>query len=688
MFKTLLFSLTITISAFGQAPVDPHAEYLSKGLAAEKSNNPEEAIRIWNEARIFLEKPSFDIGFEYIRLVTQHSLKEHYPSASSAYFWGLEADTSSIDSRRLVFEFEMINNLLDLDDARDFKDEFKYRPAEMLQSVKNFWTVNDPTPHTVYNERLMEHWERIAYAKNTYSTNRKSDFGFDDRGISYIKYGKPDRIASGMLAISGSDVYNLVVRRMVTAGITELSEQMRAFARAMENTVQSIQSYPRYEMWIYNQDLDVYTDNNLVIHVERVSGRYDKIRTIDDIIEPSAYSLGNRFAYQSIGGITDLGMNPAILMQYLYYQQLSAVDRIFSDAFANIDFAWMRVGEAPRKETALAVQRYNTTRRLILDNELPKQETTLFDEFPTLPFNIKHYRFLDDNNLPYQLVFAESTPQEIFLSDLIFNQDSMFKSSVTPEAQRTIINDYYRLRHGVQVRDKEDWRLLSHEILAPPMILESGDSDDEPAKSIAIFRIPNASGDIIHLYYAELLNNHPDSNPKVDSPFQPNLRGYARIDMPQPQPLNTNPNELEVSDIVLGYDRDAYGPDDDAFLPFRVANDGKIPNGENLVVHYEVYHLQQDLNGIANFEVEYEVIKQGGIRVFRKAPRETQLRLSQQTDEKFYRENLEIEVPGLDAGKYKFIIKIKDTIAQKTIQRSFDFEVLEKEMPAGYLDGF
>src|SRR6266853_403074 len=64
---------------------------------------------------------------------------------------------------------------------------------EREQFIEAFWQRRDPTPDTVENEFKEEHYRRIAYANERFSS------GFPgwktDRGRMYIKYGPPDEIS-------------------------------------------------------------------------------------------------------------------------------------------------------------------------------------------------------------------------------------------------------------------------------------------------------------------------------------------------------------------------------------------------------------------------------------------------------------------------------------------------------------
>jgi GWxTD domain-containing protein len=62
--------------------------------------------------------------------------------------------------------------------------------TEKIVFIKRFWRGNDPTPATSVNERLVEHYTRLRYAREKFSYFDPK--GYDDRGMIYIQFGPPD----------------------------------------------------------------------------------------------------------------------------------------------------------------------------------------------------------------------------------------------------------------------------------------------------------------------------------------------------------------------------------------------------------------------------------------------------------------------------------------------------------------
>ncbi len=73
---------------------------------------------------------------------------------------------------------------------------------ESLQAYwMNYWRSRDPDPKTTVNERLLEHFIRIAYARIEFG---KDKWPWDARGSIYVRYGEPD-IRSGKNRIDSSE---------------------------------------------------------------------------------------------------------------------------------------------------------------------------------------------------------------------------------------------------------------------------------------------------------------------------------------------------------------------------------------------------------------------------------------------------------------------------------------------------
>ncbi|MFH1942980.1 MAG: carboxypeptidase-like regulatory domain-containing protein [bacterium] len=97
------------------------------------------------------------------------------------------------------------------------KEQNAYKKApDKGKYLLTFWQRQDPTPATLENERLIEHWERLDYIRRWYSIGT---LGYDDRGRIYLQYGPPDdcvrMVMPGGLYPNECWIYNRFGREIV-----------------------------------------------------------------------------------------------------------------------------------------------------------------------------------------------------------------------------------------------------------------------------------------------------------------------------------------------------------------------------------------------------------------------------------------------------------------------------------------
>ncbi|MBT8387050.1 MAG: GWxTD domain-containing protein, partial [Ignavibacteria bacterium] len=128
------------------------------------------------------------------------------PANKEAYLYLglLYYKTSEMESSYLAYQ-----KALDLMSAEE-KNDFKYNSAEMLfdtkqrselaeltdfqlsETIIDFWNLSDPLYLTNYNERLLEHYSRVAYSNLRFSLPEQGVTGWNsDRGEILVRYGEP-----------------------------------------------------------------------------------------------------------------------------------------------------------------------------------------------------------------------------------------------------------------------------------------------------------------------------------------------------------------------------------------------------------------------------------------------------------------------------------------------------------------
>ena len=90
-------------------------------------------------------------------------------------------------SERLDFTYNSVVELLDPVAAELIKS---LKPVEVRKFIDAFWNTSDPLFLTQYNERLLEHYSRVAYSDLRFSLPNKPGWK-TDRGEIVLRYGEP-----------------------------------------------------------------------------------------------------------------------------------------------------------------------------------------------------------------------------------------------------------------------------------------------------------------------------------------------------------------------------------------------------------------------------------------------------------------------------------------------------------------
>jgi GWxTD domain-containing protein len=118
--------------------------------------------------------------------------------ATTTFYEALEKlrDPSPTNEKRLA---RLYADIIDIMSGTEL-DQWKNLQAteDKVAFLKRFWLGRDLTPATVTNERLVEHYTRLLYARKWYSYQDLR--GYDDRGMIYIQYGPPDNHVEDVLA--------------------------------------------------------------------------------------------------------------------------------------------------------------------------------------------------------------------------------------------------------------------------------------------------------------------------------------------------------------------------------------------------------------------------------------------------------------------------------------------------------
>lgn len=114
--------------------------------------------------------------------------------------------------------------------------------GEQAAVLDRFWDRVDPSPLTRANERLIEHYRRVAYARVNFGQGR---FPWDDRGEVYVRFGPPDHVSSS------GDVQIEMDRALQDARRDFVSRKRVALAVQPGQPIFPVPGHARWTYWVY-----------------------------------------------------------------------------------------------------------------------------------------------------------------------------------------------------------------------------------------------------------------------------------------------------------------------------------------------------------------------------------------------------------------------------------------------------
>jgi len=645
----------------------------NKGMLEKKDGQWKQALNTWFNARTrMLKTGDVDprIGFAYIQLATKKHARKYFKSACIMYFWSLNVRNLNKYHKAIFKEIERIKPLLSLKEYHHFIKLWKHNNAEVLDKIRGFWIEHDPTPTTFVNERLLEHWERIAYVKEHFKKNNSTVYGTDDRGIIYVKYGSPSRKRRGTFVLDRSSIESWAREMLYKSGgrtsvdidnnggvnaMIRASQKDQEKIRYIVNTIRKYNNYNQYDIWVYNH-LNNQNDNHVIFIFGRPGsgGSFGLIQSIDDLLDSSVYRQ-RRFPLD--GQPFDIG----IIMQLLYYQQIKHIDRYFSSAFLNLESSW--VSNNLTADTYAAKHTYNEHRQEIQSRQrkAPDQKSTFDQQLPKIWITYKQARYLNDQNKPFSIIFVYSEPQKVLLKN--YSVARLKKSRVN-----------YYVKHNITLWNKHWYETSSANQLPEVHFMKSGYFNG-PVPSQTIFKVNHKSKEQIHARVAVDAYNLNKKKSVNGDPFPSYLLGTGKEKITFKKPLNPDKNVLQMSDIVLGY-RDSLLEQKnkvsgyDFYVPYK----NIIPRNKDMRLHVEIYHLKEDLDGKTKYEIDYRIIplNKHGKPVKKDSYVGLTLQYVSHTNEA--KDNLQIDLHDIKEGRYQLKLKVSDDHSGESVSRIENFQ--------------
>ncbi len=228
-----------------QISVNPHhyEARLRLGIVLKMQGRTDRAIV---ELRPVVQKPNRHERRAVLELANIHQRRRDFERSQAlfeAYINRLEPD-----EQRLYYDLSLVSNAAD-DSGAESLDELK-------AAAEEFWVWQDPAPASAANERLVEHYRRVAVARENHG---KHKFPWDDRGEVYVRFGEPDHVSRSGDVRFETDPRVLVVKDRLTvsagaAGAKLMKDEARSLGDVAKSSILGRPVYPVsgiWEYWIY-----------------------------------------------------------------------------------------------------------------------------------------------------------------------------------------------------------------------------------------------------------------------------------------------------------------------------------------------------------------------------------------------------------------------------------------------------
>ena len=184
------------------SPTESEHEKAISAYIRQYRVNPEHSEALLRFANASHRSKRYDLGTEELRaLVLEWG--DGTPNRIRAMLTQFEVLAMGSDQQydQLQAALESYISQLDADEQEVYRDLSHVAPPDELKNWEeatdaereaiwmNFWNERDSNPATIENERLVEHYRRVMYARIHFS---EKQYPYDRRGEIHVRYGRPD----------------------------------------------------------------------------------------------------------------------------------------------------------------------------------------------------------------------------------------------------------------------------------------------------------------------------------------------------------------------------------------------------------------------------------------------------------------------------------------------------------------
>ncbi|MCP4727593.1 MAG: GWxTD domain-containing protein [bacterium] len=623
-------------------------DHYERGKKELDAGNWSQALNIWrNGINQLTIKGEVDprIGTSFIEVVTKEELRHFYGVASDFYFWGLSDNTFDKYPDAIGEEVARLLPLLEETEQQIWEDMVDNRDPELFIKIREFWIKKDPTPISKANERLLEHWERIAFARRNFSLSDSPPYYTDDRGIIYVRFGKPRKKQSGQLGTNNAEL-RIWADKIIEAVRSKMNTQVMPIAihkvgpnaNQLANMIRYDDKMPSYEVWNYAfpglEDYAIYVFGSI-----GGSGRFRIVNSLEDLIPNSAFSKSHLILVHNESGDKFEMILPGSVLQLTYYEKLIPFSPVFARRYEELSFSWENAMISGSSNTTPNHQSVKAKRNSYISQDkndpvkmdAPDDKSDFDEVINKVDMIASQFRFLNNMNDPQIAFVCVAVPVGMV--------------------------GKYNLTNSILVYDS-NWNEVNRLTDGPKY---GGDN-------ISSFVMDHKDGS---LNYVAASNADAEEGEKSEEYF------IGKMNLEKIPPLSTDYSRLEISDMITGIRvTEAHGLKS---YPFPVMPVKQFSKNDQLDVYVEMYHLSLGSDGKAHYDIEfsYEIVRKRRFRsdrVERLSQKQTFDSLTQVSHQ-----TVAFDLNDMTPGEYDFTVEVTDIISGHKKTRTGKLVILENK---------
>lgn len=641
--KTIFLLTTLCLLFFNPAAAQPQSQdnnqdHFESGRRLQRQGDWESALNLWLAARDTLStdgRVDPRIGFAFIELATEKKATQFYDAASALYFWGLSGTNMGEFKEAIGQEIARLSPLLDEREHSAWLKLLDADDPDVFTEIKGFWRRKDPIPTTILNERLVEHWQRIALAREKLKADSTTVYGTDDRGLLLVKYGPPDLLYTGKLGMDQLEIMRW------------LSTDFR-----IRQEIQRYNTTPDYEIWLY-AGLRDNEGVHFLFGKKAGYGQYGLLSSIEDFIPERAF---RRTSAKTTGGII-----PGFMLQLMYYRELIEINTFYLERFRELEVIWSNARAGGQFSP-----NYHNLRGLLshyrsIDNDnknlkyLPKDRTNTLESLQLLDLHRQNFRYLADGTTPMLMIIATSNARTFTDDHSIIYFKKTIKSKL-------------KTRYFLIEYDK-NWNEINREEDLPGL----------RGNETAVLHSPQTDDKHYILVAEELrLDSRKAEITAADIPDTVKVISIGKQAFDAFPVLSSDTTSLEASDLLVGRTTPTYMDTSSTYMLPVIPQD-LFDRSDSLHVYFEVYHLSlpHQTKGRGSYRVDCAIKEIDGQDVKKKAILTESLNFGEA--HRNSSKTFQLDLSKLEHGEYQLELTFTDLNSSQSVGRRARFAVTKTE---------